>query len=99
MNNHYGHCHIYVSYERDPLVLCYYVRIASLETARFPHGIALAPSFTDREEAVEYAKSVNSYLNKSFTCYSCIKKKQDKKLKSRRAERKAKIQNEIAGQV
>lgn len=40
----------------------FYVRIAALETKRFSHGLALAPSFPTKDEAEEFADDVEKYM-------------------------------------
>lgn len=44
----------------------WYVRIATIETKLFPHGIALGSQFTKQDDAKAFAKDVDSYLNEAF---------------------------------
>jgi hypothetical protein len=44
----------------------WYVRIATIETKLFPHGIALGSQFTKQDDAKAFAKDVDSYLNEAL---------------------------------
>lgn len=55
---------VYSSCEQGKQV--FYVRIASHETNRFPHGVALATTFDDKTKAEEFADDVDEYLDTIF---------------------------------
>lgn len=44
----------------------WYVRIGGLETSRFPHGIALAQTFSTEQQAISYKNQVVEYFKLAF---------------------------------
>lgn len=43
-------------------VLSYYVRLVSIETKQFPHGVSLANTYKTHEEAKQFAILVDEYI-------------------------------------
>ena len=55
---------IYTDYQESKEI--HYVRLAPLETLNFPHGIALATTFSTRQSASDFADLVDDYIKQAF---------------------------------